>query len=404
MIARTVQLYRNAFNGLSRDIWLLSLVTFINRAGAMVIPFMTVYLTTQRSFSFREAGFVMSSFGVGSILGSLVGGRLTDRYGYYPVQFWTLLGSGFLFFVLMRLNTVAALCIGTFSLSLVADAFRPANQTAIAFYSRPENRARAFGLMRLAMNLGFSAGPVFGGLLASSLGYGWLFALDGTTCILAAVLFRLSLDPKGQRKLVEQQKEEQEATLPDRPAYQDLTYMFFLLMMVLGATAFIQFFNSLPVFLKQSYGFSEAQIGLLTTINGLMIVAIEMPLVYGMESRMTPLRAVAVGQVFFAIAFCVLAGGSYHLLAPAFFMIILTMGEMMAMPFASTYAAGRAHPNRRGQYLGLYSMSWGLALIIGPTAGLWLAETYGFITMWWGACLLNVVSMTGLLIIGRRKE
>lgn len=404
MIARTVQLYRNAFTGLSRDIWLLSLVTFINRAGTMVIPFMTVYLTTQRSFSFRDAGFVMSSFGLGSIVGSLWGGRLTDRYGYYPVQFWTLLGSGFLFFVLMQLHTVLALCLGTFALSSVADAFRPANQTAIAFYSRPENRARAFGLMRLAINLGFAAGPVLGGLLAGSLGYSWLFALDGITCIFAAVLFRLTLDPKGQQKLMERQEEEPEAALPNRSAYRDLRFLFFLVMIVLGATAFMQLFNSLPVFLKQSYGFSEAQIGLLTTINGLLIVAVEMPLVYGMERRMSSLRAVAVGNILFAVAFCVLAGGSYHIIAPMCFMIILTLGEMLAMPFSSTYAASRAHPSRRGQYMGLYSMSWGLALIIAPTAGLWLAETYGFVFLWWMACALCLISTIGLLALSRWRD
>lgn len=404
MIARTAQLYRDAFAGLSRDIWLLSLVTFINRAGTMVIPFMTIYLTTQRSFSFRDAGFVMSSFGIGSIVGSLVGGKLTDRYGYYPVQFWTLAGSGVIFFLLMNLNSVWALCIGTFVLSSVADAFRPANQTAIAFYSRPENRARAFGLMRLAINLGFAAGPVMGGLLAHALGYEWLFAVDGLTCIFAAILFRLTLDPKGQQKLIATQQPEPELALPDRPAYQDKHYLFFLLMIVLGATAFMQFFSSLPVFLKQSYGFTEAQIGGLTTVNGLIIVAMEMPLVYGIERRLSALQAVALGNILFAAAYFILAGGSYHLLAPLGFMVVLTIGEMLAMPFSSTYAAGRAHPHRRGQFMGLYSMSWGTAFIIAPTAGLWIAEQYGFLHLWWVACCLAIVSTTGMALLGRIKE
>lgn len=404
MIARTAQLYRNAFAGLSRDIWLLSLVTFINRAGTMVIPFMTIYLTTQRNFSFRDAGFVMSSFGIGSIIGSLAGGKMTDRFGYYPVQFWTLIGSGLVFFILMELNSVAALCVGTFALSLIADAFRPANQTAIAFYSRPENRARAFGLMRLAINLGFAAGPVLGGLLAHSLGYKWLFAIDGITCIFAAILFRVSLDPKGQQKLVANQEPEPELALPNRPAYQDKHFIFFLLLIVMGATAFMQFFSSLPVFLKQAYGFSEAQIGGLTTVNGLIIVAMEMPLVYGVERRLSSLQAVAIGNILFGVAYFILAGGSYHFLAPLGFMVVLTFGEMLAMPFSSTYAASRAHPSRRGQYMGLYSMGWGMAFIIAPTAGLWIAEEYGFLNLWWVACCLCMISTAGMALLGRMKE
>lgn len=404
MIARTAQLYRNAFAGLSRDIWLLSLVTFINRAGTMVIPFMTIYLTTQRNFSFRDAGFVMSSFGVGSILGSLTGGKLTDRFGYYPVQFWTLAGSGLVFFLLMELHSVTALCLGTFALSLIADAFRPANQTAVAFYSRPENRARAFGLMRLAINLGFAAGPVLGGLLAHALGYKWLFAVDGLTCICAAILFRLSLDPKGQQKLTATQEPEPELALPIRSAYRDKHFLLFLLLLVMGATAFMQLFNSLPVFFKQVYGFSEAQIGGLTTINGLIIVAMEMPLVYGIEKRLSSLQAVAIGNILFALAYLILAGSNYHFLAPIGFMVILTFGEMLAMPFSSTYAASRAHPSLRGQFMGLYSMGWGLAFIIAPTAGLWIAEKYGFMNLWWVACCLCIVSTTGLVLLGRMKE
>lgn len=404
MIARTAQLYRNAFAGLSRDVWLLSLVTFINRAGTMVIPFMTIYLTSQRGFSFRDAGFVMSSFGIGSIVGSLIGGKLTDRFGYYPVQFWTLAGSGVIFFGLMQLSSVAALCLGTFLLSSVADAFRPANQTAIAFYSRPENRARAFGLMRLAINLGFAAGPVMGGLLAHSLGYKWLFAVDGMTCIFAAILFRLSLDPKGQEKLIARQEPEPEAALPIRSAYKDKHFIFFMLMIVIGATAFMQFFSSLPVFLKQSYGFSEAQIGGLTTVNGLIIVAMEMPLVYGIEKRWSTLQTVAIGNLLYAVAYFVLGAGSYHLLAPLGFIIVLTFGEMLAMPFSSTYVAGRAHPSRRGQYMGLYSMGWGTAFIIAPTTGLWLADAYGFHYLWGLACGLSLISTTGMAILGKLKE
>ena len=83
MLHRTVNLYRNAFGGLSKDIWLLAFVTFVNRSGTMVVPFLTVYLTTKLQFSLTQAGWVMTCFGVGSVLGTLLGGKLTDKIGYY---------------------------------------------------------------------------------------------------------------------------------------------------------------------------------------------------------------------------------------------------------------------------------------------------------------------------------
>ena len=113
MLTHTVRLYRNSFSGLSRDIWMLSLVMLVNRAGTMVIPFMTVYLTQELHFTLAQAGYVMSSFGAGSILGALLGGRLTDKVGYYPTQFWTLFLSGLLFLALVA--GLAAYALGVFS-------------------------------------------------------------------------------------------------------------------------------------------------------------------------------------------------------------------------------------------------------------------------------------------------
>ncbi len=151
-------LYYNAFKGLSRDIWILSAVTFINRAGAMVLPFLTVYLNGALSFSLKETGWIVSCFGLGSILGTYAGGWLTDRFGYYKVQLWSLLLAGGMFFVLMYMNEFYEFCIVIFLTSTIADAFRPASMVAIGVYSKPENRTRSVSLIRFAINLGFCSG------------------------------------------------------------------------------------------------------------------------------------------------------------------------------------------------------------------------------------------------------
>ena len=105
MLNRTFRIYKDSFKGLSPEIWWLALITFINRAGTMVIPFLTLYLTNQLEFTLSEVGWVMSSFGIGSFLGSWLGGKLTDRIGYYKVMFWSLLLTGFLFIALQYITT-----------------------------------------------------------------------------------------------------------------------------------------------------------------------------------------------------------------------------------------------------------------------------------------------------------
>lgn len=132
----------------------------------MVIPFLTVYLTG-RGYTLTQAGLVMAAFGVGSIFGSFLGGKLTDRFGFFWVQVVSLLLNGVLFIVLAYMNTLLQISICIFTLSSLGEAFRPANAAAIAFYSNDSNRTRCYSLNRLAINLGWAIGPAIGGILAS---------------------------------------------------------------------------------------------------------------------------------------------------------------------------------------------------------------------------------------------
>jgi len=398
MLQRTINLYRESFEGLRAEVWYLSLVLLINRAGAMVIPFLTVYLTSKRGFTFEDAGLIMSSFGIGSVLGSYVGGWITDKFGFYRVQQWTLVGSGFLFWALGQQTTFWGMSIGIFVLSTVMDAFRPANQAALAFYSNPKNRARAYGLLRLAVNLGFSIGPVFGGLLIAGLGYQWLFIVNGFSCLFAAVAFRLLLPPG---RLEKGEEEPDNSGILADSAYRNIPFMVFVFFLMLGAVAFMQFFSSLPVYLQQELNYSEAQIGLLVTLNGLMIVFMEMPLVHKAGQRFRSLGIITVGYLFLAVAFLLLQGAVSLPLFAVAFMVLITIGEMLSMPFASTYTAEIAPRSRRGQYMGLQSIGWAGAFIIAPSLGLRWASAYGFSSLWYLASVLAAISAVGIFFVDR---
>ncbi|MFL5739637.1 MAG: MFS transporter, partial [Flavisolibacter sp.] len=193
MLLSSVQLYRNAYNGLSRHVWWLSLVIFINRSGTMVIPFLTVYLT-DKGYSLAQAGYAMAAFGTGAIAGAYLGGRLTDRLGHFYVQVFSLLMNGILFIVLGQMRTLPQIIVCIFILSTLGESFRPANSAAIAAYSNDANRTRSYSLNRLAINLGWSIGPAVGGLLASR-SYSLLFWVDGLTCIIASMLLYLVFSP-----------------------------------------------------------------------------------------------------------------------------------------------------------------------------------------------------------------
>ena len=132
MIKSSMAVYRHAYTGMSGATWWLALVMFVNRAGTMVLPFLTVYLREEMNYSIAEAGWEVAFFGIGAILGNFIGGILTDKIGFYPVQFWSLFLNGVLFIVLGQMQTFWQIGSCMFIIGVVGEAFRPANAAAVA--------------------------------------------------------------------------------------------------------------------------------------------------------------------------------------------------------------------------------------------------------------------------------
>jgi predicted MFS family arabinose efflux permease len=384
MITATAKTYRNAYSGLSRSTWLLSLVMLINRSGTMVIPFMTLYLTSpQMGYSIGQAGIVFGLFGAGAFSGAYFGGRLTDKIGFYPVQLITLIGGGVMFMVLGQMKSYQLICLFTFLLSFVNEAFRPANSTAIAFYSKEDNRTRSYALNRLAINLGWAVGSALGGVIAKHR-YELLFWVDGITNISAALLMWFFLKPVNYKPV----KKEAANQLPVSSAYRDKTYLLFIAITTLFACCFFQIFTNLPVFLKKELHFSEPYIGLLMAVNGIIIALVEMVLVYKLEGKRKNTFYITMGVALVGLSFLTLNLPGMGAILAFGMIILITFGEIFSMPFMNTYWITRTQTANRGQYAALYTMAWSAAQCLGPLLGAQLAEHSGFMVLWWAVGVL----------------
>jgi len=386
MLQASAQLYRNAYSGIPRPIWWLAVVMFVNRCGTMVIPFMTVYLTTQ-GFTLEQAGYVMAAFGGGSIIGSYVGGKLTDKLGSFNVQVFSLLLNGVMFIVLGQMQNLTQFAICIFILSSVGEAFRPANSVAIANYSNDSNRIRCYALNRLAINLGWSIGPAVGGVLAS-FNYGLLFWADGLTCIAASSILLVFLKPvKGQatEKKVENTKRSS--------AYKDKSFLKGMVYLFLIALAFFQLFSVIPAYYKSDLGLNEATIGWILAMNGLLIAAFEMILVYKLEKKNQTLLYVMTGAALIALSFLVLIW-SRSATVVVTSMIVMTFGEMFLFPFLNNFWVKRSNESNRGEYASLYMMAWAGATVLAPTLATQIAARAGFTSLWladFGCCALAAI-------------
>ena len=385
MLKYTATTYRNAYSGLSNETWLLSLIMLINRSGTMVVPFMTLYLTTEMDYSLGEAGIVFGLFGAGAFSGAWLGGRLTDKIGFYPVQLFTLIVGGILFMALGQMKTYPLICTFTFLLSFVNEAFRPANSTAIAFYSKEQNRTRSYALNRLAINLGWAIGSGLGGFIAH-IDYELLFWVDGFTNIGAALIMWLFLKPVNHKP----QKQKIDDPLI-QSAYKDKTYLSFALITMLFACCFFQLFTNLPVYFKKELHFSEPFIGIIMAANGILIALIEMVLIYKLEGKRKNILYISIGVFLVGASFLMLniPGGA---IIACSMIVLVTFGEILSMPFMNSYWIARTQSSNRGQYAALYTMAWSAAQTLGPMGGAQLAEYSGFNVLWWTVGGLSILA------------
>lgn len=376
MIQRTISLYRTSFTGLSQQTWLLSLIILINRSGTMVLPFMTLYLTSKEmNRSLSDAGTVMGLWGLGSIFGAFFGGKLTDKIGFQKVQVLALLLGGIMFIILGQIHSYGLICLATFVLSFVNEAFRPANSSAIAYYSTPENRTRSYSLNRLAVNLGWAIGASLGGLIAAR-SYELLFWVDGTTNILAAIIMLLVFKPS-----INLQQEKRKEPEIKQSAYKDKTYLWFIFLVVMFGMCFFQLFTTVPKFFRDNLHLSEEYIGFLMAFNGFLIVAMEMVMVYKMEGKRSHLSYMTFGTFICSLSYLSLLLPGDTKWICLLMILLVTIGEITAMPFMSSFMVSRSNENNRGQYAALFTMAWGIGQTIGPYLCSILAEQTNFSVM-----------------------
>jgi len=396
MFTSFIQLYKQAFTGLSRNSWYLSIVMLINRSGTMVVAFMTVYCVHQLHLSAVEAGIIMMLFGAGGFCGGFIGGLLTDRIGFYDLQVGALISGGLLFFVLGGQHTFLSLCVGAFVLSLCNESVRPANSTAVAHYSTPENKTRSISLNRLAINVGWAVGGGLGGLLAA-INYRLLFWVDGGTNILAAVML-LILMPKSQ---IAKTIKKRDITVNRNAAYSDSTYWVFILLGVLFFICFYEFMIMEPAFYKLAWHFNERFIGFLLALNGILIAFVEMVMIHNLEGKRHTLIYVIAGVLLGVIGLVLINLVPPTAIMAIMIVVVITFSEMLSMPFMNSFWIHRTNDHNRGAYAGMYSMSWSLAQIVAPLIGGLVIATGGFALLWWVLGGLSLISGIGYIFLYR---
>jgi MFS family permease len=374
---------------LPRGAYVLFLGTFLNKFGSFVVPFLALYMT-RLGYSSKEAGMGIGAYGVGSLGAALLGGHLADRLGRRKTIVLSMFSGAAAMLCLSQVQTLPLILVVSAVVGLTGELYRPAGNALLADLVPAERRVTAYAAYRLAFNAGWAFGPATAGFLAER-SYFWLFAGDAATSVLYGIVawWALPAGLKGART---------DSPLRDtlRLLREDTRLLRILCAVTLVGFMFVQAFSTMSLQITQS-GFSSGTYGVMISLNGLLVVLCELPLTTITKRR--PARTMmALGFVLIGIGF------ASNLMARTLPTLVLTtslftLGEMISLPIASAYVANLAPVEKRGLYMGTYSLTWSLAFICGPSLGMMLFSLNPA-ALWLLCGMLGLVAAA--IVLGRK--
>ncbi|MBE0572066.1 MAG: MFS transporter [Ignavibacteriaceae bacterium] len=388
---------KNPYSGLKnipKNIWLLAAATLINRAGTMVLPFIALYANQVLNVSKSDAGIVLAVYGVGAFVSAPFTGKLSDKIGTMRQMRISLFATGSFLFLYSFITDFILFLSLTFIWAILSEAFRPASMAFISDEITSDRRKTAFALQRLAINLGMSIGPVVGGIL-STINFHILFYINALSSLAAGVFLTFSHFEK--HETVQKETEVAEPVVPRQKVsvFRDRKLIYFLLALIPVEIVFFQHIGALPLFIVSDLGYTTAVFGILTAVNTVLIIFIEVPLNDSMR-HWDDKKSLALGALLCGVGFGLMA--FTNTIPPIVALIVVwTFGEMIFFPSSGEYVAKIAPEKQRGEYMGYFQMAFSFAFMVGPWLGATVLDLYGPFNLWIGCLAFGLISTVMML-------
>jgi MFS family permease len=394
---------RNLYREYRRSFWILVGATFIDRlGGSLLFPFFALYITQKFNVGMTEVGILFGLFSLSSLVGSFLGGALTDRVGRRRMLIFGLLASSFSTLLMGFIDSLRVFYVLALTSGIFTDMAGPAHQAMVADLVPEEKRAEGYGILRVAFNLAVVIGPAIGGLLAAR-SYQLLFVTDAiVSTIVAGIVYFFMRETKPQTKA---------GAVPESVAatfkgygrvLRDGAFMLFVGACILMGLVYMNMNTTLGVFLRDVYDVEEAGYGILLSINALMVVLLQFPISRRLTTR-PPLLMMAAGTALYAVGFAMyglVSGQAMFILA----MVIITFGEMIVSPVAQSLTARFAPDDMRGRYMAIFGISWSIPFMIGPLLAGLILDNLNPNLLWYAAGFVGLLSVLGFLYLHRRAR
>jgi MFS family permease len=396
---------RDIYNEFPQKFWVVVVTSFIDRiGGTLLFPFFSLYITGKFGVGMTQAGIILGSFSAFGLVGSMVGGALTDKFGRKNLVLFGLVFSAISTLSLGLVNTFAALIPLSVVIGLLSNIGGPARQAMVADLLPEEKRQEGFGILRVVGNMAWIIGPTIGGFIAAR-SYFTLFVLDAVISCVVAVIFFIYIDETKPESTTEPESILQTFTGYGK-VLRDYAYVAFLFVSMLMGLVYQQMYNSLSVYLRDSHGIEPQGYGFLMTTSAITVILLQFQTTRAIK-KYPAFLMMGLGVFFYMIGFGMFGFVSaYWLFATA--VVIITIGEMVIMPTASALTANFAPEDMRGRYMAVFGVSWALPATIGPSAAGLILDNYNPNLLWYLGAIICAISVLGFYILhlwlGRRAR
>ncbi len=388
------------WRGWPHQFWILLIGSLVSSTGgAMIWPFMTIFLRQRLGISLTTIALLFSLNSIMGILASFLAGAAADRLGRKRIMLMSL-GAGVAYYVLMS----QAGALWHYALLMAAwGAFNPLYSVGanamIADLIVPEQRTEAYAVVRMIHNVGVAVGPVAGGFIAA-ISYNTAFLTAAITFLFFVILTTFFIRESLPAEILQPGQTRTSSgyghVLRDRGFMQ--VSLLFAVTMMSASVMFIMFSS----YAKTQFNMAEDLSSWVITTNALMCIFAQY-FVTLITRRRRALPVLGIGALFYAFGVGSVALGQ-GFWAFVISMAILTVGELVMTPTATTLVANMAPMDMRGRYMSIYGLAWPIAQGVGPILAGLLNDHVSPVSMWYGGMFIGLLAAAGFFVMARRER
>ena len=384
-----------------RLFWVVVGVSFIDRiGGTLLFPFFALYITQKFNVGMTQAGILLGMSSLFGLIGSTIGGALTDKLGRKKLILFGLVFSAISTLTFGLVDNLSLLYPLMVVVGLLSSVAHPAHDAMIADILPEKQRQEGFGIMRVVGNLAWIIGPTIGGILAN-INFFYLFLIDAViSCVVAVIVFRVIPETKPEPHAHEESESFLQTVAGYRIVFKDLAFMGFMVAGMLMLIVYQQMYSSLSVYLRDNHNITPSGYGFLMTTSAITVVIFQFWVSRTIKYR-PPFLMMAVGTIFYMIGFTLFG----VVTAYAFFalnIVIITIGEMIVMPTSQALATDFAPETMRGRYMAIFGLSWAIPSTLGPGAAGYILDNYNPNWLWFIGGVLCGISVLAYYALHER--